>query len=115
MWQQPLIVTGVLASLATLIAVALYKRSESLVQNKWARFSGAAAIAVAAFIGMTRFYLQLAASTQSEALRSMERFDAARAQFDLCLEQERAFACRDQATALRNQCAEFVAAERARQ
>jgi hypothetical protein len=105
---QPLIITGALAALATLIGVALYTRSRSHIEYKWARFSGAAAIAVAAFFGMTRFYLELSDRGQIQTQLGLDRYRTARGHYDLCLEQEKSFACRDPANDLRNACAALL-------
>lgn len=103
---QPLIITGALAALATLIGVALYKHSQGYVEYKWVRFSGAAAIAVTAFFGMTRFYLEL--SDRSQSQQGLDRYKTARGHYDLCLQHEKSFACRDPANELRNACAALI-------
>lgn len=100
MWE-PLIVTEILAFAATLIGIALYKRSESHVQYRWARFSGAAAIAVAAYMGMTSFYLKLSDRITLRNEQMIENFRNARNDYNICLEYEGVFACREPATKLR--------------
>ena len=107
MWE-PLIITGLLASAATLIGIALYKRSESHIQYRWARFSGAAAIAVAAFIGMTNFYLDLSDRITLSNEPMMVDFQNAINDFDVCLEQEQEFACREPAMRLRDMCSKLL-------
>ena len=105
---EPLIVTGLLAFAATLIGIALYKRSESHVQYRWARFSGAAAIAFAAYMGMTSFYLKLSDRITFRNEQMIVHFQNARNDFDICLEHERVFACREPATKLRDVCSELL-------
>ena len=107
---QPLIVTGALAALATLIGVALYKHSQGHVEYKWVRFSGAAAISVAAFFSMTQFYLELTDRGQSQL--GVVNYRTARGHYDLCLQQEKSFACRDPANELRSACAALIEPEK---
>lgn len=107
MWE-PLIITGLLAFISTLIGLALYKRSESHVEYKWARFSGAAAIAVAAYIGMTSFYLKLTDRVTLQNETMVQEYLDARNEYNVCLEHERVFACRDPATKLRDACSALV-------
>ena len=107
MWE-PLIITGLLASAATLIGIALYKRSESHIQYRWARFSGAAAIAVAAFMGMTSFYLKLSDRITLPNEQMMVDFQNAINDFDICLEHEQEFACREPAIKVRDVCSKLL-------
>ena len=107
MWE-PLIITGLVACVATLIGIALYKRSESHVQWKWARFSGAAAISVAAFVGMTSFYLKLSDRITAPNEHMVNDIQDAIKEFDICLEHEQEFSCREPALKLRDLCLELV-------
>lgn len=107
MWE-PLIITACFAAISTLISIVLYKRSESHIQYKWARFSGAAAIAVAAYLGMTSFYLDLFDTVNIRESRMLDRFRVVRTAYDHCVEQEPAFQCRDPATDVRDTCSEIL-------
>ncbi|HKP97571.1 MAG TPA: hypothetical protein VJ385_17640 [Fibrobacteria bacterium] len=107
MWK-PLLITSFFAAFSTVIGIILYSRGESYVKYRWARFSGATAIAIAAYFGMTRFYLELRQQDRDNHGRALMRFQKADDDFELCLGQEKEFPCRVPAYHLKNLCAEIL-------
>lgn len=56
---QPLVITCTLGLISAALGLLLYRFSTSTIKRRGVRISGAAAIAVVAYLGMSRFYLSL--------------------------------------------------------
>src|SRR5262245_61433346 len=114
-WQpgwNALLITAGLAWIAALLGFFLYRFSQSLIQQRGIRFSGASAIAVVMYIVMTRFYLSLFLQLHPTPKFDVAAVQAALRDFDHCAEQEGGnFQCRQPAMDLRHLCARALQQE----
>ncbi|HEY4245171.1 MAG TPA: hypothetical protein VGM88_35385 [Kofleriaceae bacterium] len=91
-----------------MIGFALYRFSQGAIEQKGVRFSGAAAIAIIAYLGMSRFYVSLSGQFQVADRSARDHLRESAREYDICDEQEREFVCKAQADKLRDECIELL-------
>jgi hypothetical protein len=102
---QPLLITCMLGLVSAGLGLLLYRFSRSTVKQRGIRISGAAAISVIAYLGMSRFYISLQSDAFKQSVGSLTQLRDAIDVYDSCAEHERTFACQQPATSLRDACA----------
>jgi hypothetical protein len=106
----PLLVTCAIAGASAIVGLVLYRHSTATIRRKGLRLTGAAAVAVVCYLGMTRFYLQLDTQLDSHQNGNRETLRKLIQQYDVCREQENPFQCEAPATQLRDLCSGFLQA-----
>lgn len=104
----PLLVTCAIAAASAIVGLVLYRHSTAVIHRKDIRFTGAAAVAVMCYLGMTRFYLQLDTQLDSHQKADRNKLHRLVQDYDVCREQEGTFRCEGPAKQLRDFCLEFL-------
>ena len=105
---QPLLITCMVGVVSALLGLLLYRFSKSSIKRRGVRISGAAAISVIAYLGMTRFYMSLQSDAFKLSAATLSEIRDAVDGYDSCAEHERTFACQQPAMTLRNVCAKTL-------
>ncbi|MBA3966104.1 MAG: hypothetical protein H0X47_10070 [Nitrospirales bacterium] len=108
----PLLIAAALAWISAFLGFFLYQYGEAAIERQRTRLTGAVAIAAVAFIGMTKFYIELNKDINDTSVARLQTTlqdvrQHIRA-YETCADHEKLFACIIPANDLQLSCAKFT-------